>query len=577
MEGYTHIASADELGSAKTADIFALQKAVGLDPNKDPVLQKFQRMRWFFEAKTPRLDRIHRLRLRYNLQATREPPMEGGSNIVIPIVRYICQSVVERLLLTHFSSEPYILVRPIRTTTATNDLELLLHHYQKKQPIKEWYKVITDAVLLGTGVGYKMMMKPANDVEVSTPYPYLRYVPLENFFVYPELPTLQGVIAVGHKETVSVKYLIDEYNLPDEVLERLWASPANIPDQHPLRVETPTTGWGIIELNRVIYYCEGKYYCIHYLPRFGLYLHKEVYPFPIFPYVIYNIMPSATIFGTGLGQMLEPFEEEITELHNLRLDNHLLTNLPIFKVRKGSTAQKIDSFSAGMKIPVETPQDIDVLLMPQQFGGILQEEQALMQLATQISGINEILMGQMPPASATAYAVETALLEGAVRFKAFYASAKEAFRTNAKLDLLFLKKWGDEVYISQVLNAPSPLIDFTIDDIVRETEFTIEPNTASVNRETDKQRWLIVRQLMYDQLPPEGRWEVDAQILRLMGINRPEAIIGEKPATPEAPAPAPETHPLVGLSVPDEMLLAGAGGMPMAGNPIGIPTDEVMV
>jgi hypothetical protein len=565
MGEYQHIASADELGSAKSADIFTLQKAVGLDP-QDPVLQKYQRMRWFFEAKTPRYDRIHRLRLRYNLQAQRQPPIDGGSNIVIPITRYICQSVVERLLLTHFSSEPYILVRPIRTTTATNDLELLLHHYQKKQPMKEWYKIITDAVLLGTGVGYKMMMKPANDSEVSTPYPYLRYVPLENFFVYPELPTLQGVIAVGHKETVSLKYLIDEYGLPDEVLERLWGSPANIPDQNPLRVETPTTGWGIVELSRAIYYCEGKYYNIHYLPRFGLYLRKEVYPFPIFPYVIYTVMPSATIFGTGLGQMLEPFEEEITELHNLRLDNHLLTNLPIFKVRKGSTAQKIDNFSAGMKIPVETPQDIDVLLMPQQFGGILQEEQSLMQLATQISGINEILTGQMPPASATAYAVETALLEGAVRFKAFYASAKEAFRANAKLDLLFLKKWGDEVYISQVLNAPSPLIDYTIDDIVRETEFTIEPNTASVNRETDKQRWLIVRQLMYEQLPPEGRWEVDAQILRLMGINRPEAIIGEKPATPETPAPVPASHPLMGLSMPNEMLAGGAlmedmGGM----------------
>jgi len=572
MEGYRHIASADELGSAKPADIFTLQKAVGVDP-KDPVIEKFQRLRWFFEAKTPRYDRIHRLRLRYNLQAQRQPPIEGGSNIVIPIVRYICQSVVERLLLTHFASEPFILVRPVRTATATNDLELLLHHYQKKQPLKEWYKVITDAVLLGTGIGYKMMVKPANDVEVSTPYPYLRYVPLENFIVYPELPSLQGVIAVGHKETVSLKYLIDEYGLPEEVLDRLWGSPSNIPDQHPLRVETPATGSGIVDLNRVIYYCEGKYYHIQYLPRFNLYLRKEVYPFPIFPYVIYTIMPSATIFGTGLGQMLEPFEEEITELHNLRLDNHLLTNLPIFKVRKGSTAQKIDSFSAGMKIPVETPQDIDILLMPQQFGGILQEEQSLMQLATQISGINEILMGQMPPASATAYAVETALLEGAVRFKAFYASAKEAFRMNAKLDLLFLKKWGDEVYISQVLNAPSPLIDYTIDDIVRETEFTIEPNTASVNRETDKQRWLIVRQLMYDQLSPEGKWEVDAQILRLMGINRPEAIIGEKPTTPEPPAPMPTTHPLMGLSMSDEMMNTALAGAPISADAGVLPSE----
>jgi hypothetical protein len=80
---------------------------------------------------------------------------------------------------------------------------------------------------------------------------------------------------------------------------------------------------------------------------------------------------------------------------------------------------------------------------------------------------------------------------------------------------------------------------------------------------------------MYDQLPPEGRWEVDAQILRLMGINRPEAIIGEKPATSETstPAPIPQTHPLMGLSVPEGMINLAGGELPLVANEQ--PTDSV--
>jgi hypothetical protein len=45
--------------------------------------------------------------------------------------------------------------------------------------------------------------------------------------------------------------------------------------------------------------------------------------------------------------------------------------------------------------------------------------------------------------------------------------------------------------------------------------------------------------------------------------NRPEAIIGEKPATPEAPTPTPETHPLMGLSMPNGMMGLAGGEVPM--------------
>jgi len=552
--------SVEKQGQVNEGDIYALRKATKVNED-DPALQKFKRNRYFYYSKTPASNNIQRLRQRYNLKVVRTPPFKGASNIVIPLVRYVCQAVAERLFLSHFSSEPYVLIRPVRTQTNVALIEQILFHYQRKQSLKEWYRIITDAVLLGTGVGYKTLLTPQKD-EINTPTPYTKYVPVEDFYIYPETSSLRDVIAVGHREVMSLKEIVETYDLPYDLVDKVIGSALPPADTDTLRVETANAGWGVAEVYRTVFYCDGEYYEVHELRNPSVFLLFRKYPYKVMPYILYTIMPSASVFGTGLGQLLEPFEEEITELHNLRLDNHQLTNLPIFKVRKGSTAQKVDVFEAGMKIPVETLSDIEPLLMPQQFRGLIDEERALFDLALQVSGLNEIVLGQQAKPYSTAYAVETALLEGAVRFKSFFSSGREAIKRSSLIDLLMLKKEADEVYVSSLISAPSPLLSISMEDIIRETEFIIEPNTTSINRETDKQRWLIVRQLFQDTLTPTGRWEVDAHILRLMGITNVEVFIGEKPeGEPLPPAMMTTMSP---FSIPMNMPMPeGTGGMPV--------------
>lgn len=369
---------------------------------------------------------------------------------------------------------------------------------------------------------------------------------------------------MGHREVISFRHLEAEYDIPEYVAEKLnkGLATAYFRQNDKALDHIPETGWGILTLVKLYFWFEETLWEVHYLPFYGDALLFRKAPIQMFPYVILRLTPrSVSIFGEGLGRLLLELEQELTELHNIRLDNHKLTNMPIFKVRKGSSANQVSHFRPGMKVPVETPADIDVLLMPQQLGqGIMEEERQLIEYAKLISGISELMAGQPPSPYHTAYAVEASLLEGSVRFKLMFHFSREALRYDALYDLLLMHKYSDPLYEQRLTEKLPPILEFTEEEIIQESEFVIEPNTANINKETDRQRWLMIRQLFMDRLSEAGRWEVDAHILRLMGLVNPESILGQKP---DDSLPAP---------VMEEQIMAG---VPMGGNRNTLPPELI--
>ena len=505
-------------------------------------LDYFKRYRYFFETHNPDKAVIEPLRRSWRLETNRRPLFEGANNIHIPVLRWMVDALATRLFAAHFSQTPYVLLRPFNTNLINRitDLEELLFLYQRlSQRSRYFYPIILDAVLLGTGVGFKSWKR-----EQGKSYPLTEYVPLENLIAYPAVRRFEDLMVIGHKEAYTIKRLSEEFDLPEDLYRRIGIG-AMMKELKPDPEMTAETGWGIVQVNRLYFWYNGDWFEAVYLPMYGHILHFAKYPFPILPYVLYTITPRIGIFGEGIGRLVEGLERSVVELHNLQLDNLMLTNIPVFKVRKGSSASNITKFSAGMKIPVETPSDIDILVMPQQYGGLVQEQQQLQDLAKMISGVSEIMQGQPPSPYATAYAVEATLLEGSVKFKQHFQLGKEALIRDAILDLLFIKRYGDPLFETTALGKPTPMAFFTEDDIIQQTQFQIEPNTTQINRETDRQRWLAIRELFYPTLPPSGKWEIDAHILKLMGVSKPEVILGEKPsdAVPPTPPPAPVSPP----------------------------------
>jgi len=518
----------------------------------------FRSNRFFWDVLTPSDPKIAQLRKTYRLEVHREPPFEGASNIHVPLVRWMVDTLTVRLHTAHFNQQPYVLLRPFNTERqgAVNALETVLFNYQRlSKRADAFYPIILDAVLLGTGVGYKRWV-----VRGNRSYPETIYIPLEDWIVY---PNYSEQMIMGHRERMSLRRFEAEYDVDERLAEKLnkglTAAYTQATDQSLDNI--PETGWGVITVVQLYFWYKGKLWEVHYLPFYGDALLFREYPLKMFPYVVMRLTPrSLSIFGEGMGRLLLSLEEELTELHNIRLDNHKLTNMPVFKVRKGSSANQVSHMRPGMKIPVETPTDIDILLMPQQIGqGIMEEEQQLIEYAKLVSGVSELMAGQPPSPYHTAYAVEATLLEGSVRFKLMFHFSREALRQDALLDLLLIKRFSDPLYEQRLTDKLPASLEFTEEEILQESEFIIEPNTININKETDRQRWLMIRQLFMDRLTPAGQWEIDAHILRLMGLVNPESILGQKPE--DTPPP-----------VFEEQMIAGMGGTNSGG---GLPPQLV--
>lgn len=102
----------------------------------------------------------------------------------------------------------------------------------------------------------------------------------------------------------------------------------------------------------------------------------------------------AALVGRGTGQMTESFQEEITTLHNLRIDNAKLAGNRMLAVRAGSWRTTKREVYPGAVWEVENPRED---IVPVQLGEIypssLNSEQLAWQLAHRAVGMSETQMG----------------------------------------------------------------------------------------------------------------------------------------------------------------------------------------
>lgn len=102
-------------------------------------------------------------------------------------------------------------------------------------------------------------------------------------------------------------------------------------------------------------------------------------------------------YGVGIPELMYPISKELDAMHNMRVDNGILTNMPIGFYRATSTTEPTKiPLQPGMLIPLEDPQR-DIYFPPRQnstaFG--FQEEEGLMSLIQRLTGVNDLTMGLM--------------------------------------------------------------------------------------------------------------------------------------------------------------------------------------
>lgn len=127
-----------------------------------------------------------------------------------------------------------------------------------------------------------------------------------------------------------------------------------------------------------------------------------------------------SFYGIGLGEMLDHFQEEVTAMHNQRIDSGTIGNSLMLKIRKDETSIKIDQpIYPGKQFRVSNMDSI----APIEFGNSqtapsIEMEQATRAEGARRTGVNDWVQAQAGPEQAygTAYTTQQMILASSKRF-----------------------------------------------------------------------------------------------------------------------------------------------------------------
>jgi len=466
----------------------------------------------------------------------REPAVEGGSNLQLPLTRWILDVILERLFLSLFGTQDFVRVVPKSLDDAdlAEGLGKIINHYVYPEAC---YSALSDALLLGEGVlrlGIEIYEERWGKKN-KRKRPFWEWLPLENVYFFSPLqdsPEKRGVFWVHYvkKKTVAENFDVDIKSVP-ETQETPFFLPTSVEEMLPVSMFA-----GEAEaLTKVAEFYipdeELGYRHVVYLPDADLFLtdEKSVLPFDGAPLFLLRLFP----FGSGgLGALLSPIEEELTVYHNQKVDANTFRLMPIYRVVSTSPALRDkENWTAGKKIVVDSPDDVTPLPV-QELVTSDRDENFLWELAKLVSGVNELMSG-VPSVRGdnTAYEVEVAMAEGSVRFRRFIVFVAQWIRRLIQHELLLLQLMGDEEEIAQICYPkPNPLQLIEPLDILH--RFVYNFNTVLTNRQMEIQKWVLLRNLLAQEpLFAENRqaqWYLLRQILTAFDVDY-RLIIGEKP------------------------------------------------
>lgn len=237
-------------------------------------------------------------------------------------------------------------------------------------------------------------------------------------------------------------------------------------------------------------------------------------------------------YGIGLAEMLYMFQEEITTMHNQRLDSATLANSIMFKARKGSGIHENEPVFPGRIFLLDNTKDLEPMNMGQRYDSTVPYEQLSLEHGRRRTGVNDWIAGNSTPSTGYA-AVGTAtamLTESAKRFDQVMREIRDSigesgtrivelyqqFNQRGKEFLVMGEEEGAAVH--QVLQFPMELIRTSV-------SIEVTATSASANKDVEIRKNTVVFQMMmgyYQQMLQAMSYVANPQVpepLRMLSLS----------------------------------------------------------
>lgn len=579
------------------------------------------------------IEQMAKLYKKYRIKTPTEPknwPIANASQITIPVIKTAVNTISSRIYQTVMAADPLVRVRTDDEdyNDVTFDYEEFLKLYSEgKLEVDDVLEdVITESVIFGTSVmetsNYNNRMNHVTYDQMTGKYrktvgatysgPRMTQVPIDDFWIRPAWQDIQTApwcgkeirltwsqvkdrAANGDFNPEAIKAIESRYMTTD--VNRTLREKEDIERNQPFnrylyRIYRLAVRWDVdgdgIEEDLMVYF--------HRESRTLLRCTFNGYPKSVRPWTVFRyIKIPGRFYGEGLAETLEALQDEISTIHNQRIDNATIANLRIVLVSKLINGLKPgDRLWSGKIVKVtNVKEDVGTLQLGDIYPSTIANESQARQYVTEVSGAGDVLTGQATPVSRTTAAAQLALLEELNRrfdktLKGYRKSIRNAYR---QLCYLFYQQGTGGLAETWLGAARGQRLEATLkqplDLLDNKLKIFVEATQSSNNREIDFQTQIAVMQLiiqlgnqmlgMTTQLAPQitgvvahelvhALRPVFRKVMQYAGAGDPDQAVSVLTVLDKL-LPAPED--MGGMASAQAQAQSGVGGIAPAGTAAG--------
>lgn len=454
----------------------------------------------------------------------REIPIENAPNIEITIGAIACDDIYAQAMDLIFNTTPLVTARPKpkasddrEAVEAAKALQRWLNHIASAE--SNIYEVakhcLADDVQLGTMVTYTPFVErivKTKTASIRSMHPVIRAVPTEDWIIFENNKGIQEASGTG------VRFYYTEAELKSYAARNRWNIDGCVPlgakdwvrtqremlnkqvegverigklyELWLLYVMFDIDGDGIDEDLFVVWNSQGRH------PVWIGFSPVDQRPIET---AVYQVRPHLP-YGLGVLEMMRPYEDELTDVHNYQLLNALLSNARVWVGRGVASTMKI---WPGKVINLESEiDDLQALQMADVYPSLWQFQMMITTLANKRVGMSELSSPSSMPSRTPGITALSMLQQVNRRFTPAFNDMRFCLANSMKQCLYryqekLLSNINSPVadHITRILGVAdgnriiSLLRDENFDDWF---DVEITAASASVNREADRQNAIIL-------------------------------------------------------------------------------------